>query len=121
VNANQLNYYQEYSSKYFQRSQEKFESEYKKFEQRVSDAKHYYSDLFLSDGYMTPLRNQSSHHYHSGYETSFDLPATKLAQAFSLPLLVSIMCGYFLVNSSSGKKPEAADKEDEAKFTPNKL
>eukprot|EP00355_Strombidium_rassoulzadegani_P002987 CAMPEP_0168612720 /NCGR_PEP_ID=MMETSP0449_2-20121227/3066_1 /TAXON_ID=1082188 /ORGANISM="Strombidium rassoulzadegani, Strain ras09" /LENGTH=155 /DNA_ID=CAMNT_0008653301 /DNA_START=573 /DNA_END=1037 /DNA_ORIENTATION=+ len=124
MNKPSLAYYQTFSSSYYKESQEKFDKEIKNFESKISgslsDCKNYCSDLFFSDGYLTNsgrkycqelyqrgtggFQNHKFNryeHYESASEMgAIELPTTQLLQAFSIPIIVSGLCGFFLVNNA---------------------
>ena len=99
----------------------------------MSDTKNYISDLRFSDGFggrarpaseqedLSKHKNHSYNiyeHYKSGYETTMDMPKIKLAQAFAVPLFVSILCGFFIYSSTISKNKndcESVEKIPEAK------
>jgi len=79
------------------------------------------SDLRFSDGFGGRARpiserdDENVHqnhtyniyeHYRSGYETTMDMPKTKVAQAFALPFIVSVICGFFIFSSTQPKNGE---------------
>ena len=101
--VNALNYFHQQSSSYYLQSHAKFENELKNFEQRLEDTCQYVSDLRFSDGHCGKPR------FVSDTDAALDIPTAKVAQAFALPFLVSLLCGAFLF--STADQPKKGDCE----------
>lgn len=102
------------TSNLYERSQYRFDQEIKSFEQRLQDLSANLSDItkYTTDGYLSARgmhktgeslfeRNHSYNkyeHYHSGYETTMDMPKAQVARAFAIPFVVSILSALFLFN-----------------------
>lgn len=49
----------------------------------------------------------------SDYESALEMPKAKVAQAFALPLLVSLLCGAFLVSTANQSKKGECESPEE--------
>lgn len=80
------------------------------FEQKLDSTCNYISDLrFSSDG------NCGRPRVFTDYESALEMPKAKVAQAFALPLLVSILCGAFLVSTANQPKKGDCEAPEDAK------
>jgi hypothetical protein len=69
----------------------------KVFETKLENTCTYISDLRFSDGLCGKPRALA----FSDYESTLEMPKAKVAQAFALPFLVSLLCGAFLVSTAN--------------------
>ena len=111
-----------HSSSYYQKSQIKFDKEIKKFENKIteslSDYQKYYSDLKFSDGLGGRARMSTkddalsldNHRYNpyenyaEGQNKTIEMPKTKLALAFGVPFVLSVICIGFVAKVTFDKK-----------------
>ena len=107
IGQNSLNYFHQESSSYYKQSQSKFENEVKNFEQKLENTSTYISDLRFSDGFGGKPRALTD------YESTIEMPKVKVAQAFALPLLVSLLCGAFLVSTANQPKKGECEAPEE--------
>jgi len=115
-------------------AQSKIDNRFSETKNYLSDTKNYISDLRFSDGFggrsrpVSEIEDPTQHknhsyniyeHYVSGYETTMDMPRSKVAQAFAVPFFVSILCGFFIYTSTISKNNSneclAEEKLPEAK------
>ena len=84
----------------------------------ISDIQKHYSDIRFSDGFnggrgkFSSLEDLPYNHkldiyenYKSGYETTIDMPKAQVLQAMGIPILVSAMCGAFIISNFNNKQP----------------
>ena len=96
-------------SQYYKQSQDRFEREMQKFESKLNEG--WYSDLkFSSDGC-----SQNHRGYYSERAEELEVPKIKVAQAFFLPFMVSMMCGYFVVNNQKKPKKNECEAPEDSK------
>ena len=123
-----INYFHNHSGTYYRKGRVKIGKELKKFESRVaeslSDYKTHYSDWRNADqgdkrktSNDQPTFKNHKHnkyeHYLSGYESTMDMPRAKVVKAFAIPLIIALVCGFFLVkNKKKPKNNECAGREE---------
>lgn len=123
-----INYFHNHSGTYYRKGRVKIGEELKKFESRVaeslSDYKTHYSDWRNTDqahqrktpGDQHTFKNHKQNkyeHYLSGYESTMDMPRAKVVKAFAVPLVIALVCGFFLLkNKRKPKNNECAGREE---------